>query len=281
MESDHSERIKDIQKMKEERERETRKKQTFVIRCAAAVLAAGIIFLIVFGIKSCVTAVSQKRAEREQAAQAEMNSATPTPMPDPKDIPTEGNVNNKFYKNSAFVGNSFVDGMEMYELVDGADYFARIGLNVKDALTLSTSTGSVSVIDELNSETKYNKIFLMFGENELGWNDADTFKTCYKTLINKVREYQSGAQIYLLSITPITQKVSDLNENGETKENIAVFNEKILETAKETNVNFVDLYTPLADENGNLPAEAASDGIHFNEKYYKKCLVYMQNAFND
>lgn len=281
MESGNNDRIKDIQRRKEERERETRKKQTLVIRCAEAVIAACMIFLIVFGIKSCVNAVSQKRAERAAQVQAEIDSATPTPAPDPKDIPTEGNVDNKFYKNSAFVGNSFADGMEMYELVDGADYFARIGLNVKDAMTLSTSTGIVSVIEELNSEKEYNKIFLMFGENELGWNDADTFKACYKTLINKVKEYQSSAQIYLLSITPITKKVSDLNENGETKENIALFNEKILETAKETNVNFVDIYTPLADENGNLPPEAASDGIHFNEKYYKKCLVYIQNAFGN
>ncbi len=280
MEPDYNDRIKDIQRRKEERERDIRKKQIIAIRCAAAVIMAGLIFLLVFGIKSCVNAVSEHRAQKAEQAASEAVTSEPA-APDPKSISTEGNVDNGFYKNSVFIGNSFIDGMEMYELVDGADYFARIGLNVKDALTLSTSTGSVAVIDELDGEKQYDKIFMMFGENELGWNSADSFKEQYKTLIEKAREYQKDADIYLLAITPITEKVSKLAEDGATKENILIFNQKILETAKEENVNFADIYTPLADDKGYLPDNAASDGIHFNESYYKKCLVYIQNAFAD
>lgn len=279
MESSSNDRLRDIQRRKEEREREARKKRAFALRCAAAVFAAAILFLIVFGVKSCVSAINQKRAEREAQEQAEIAaSATPTPAPV---IPTEGNIDNNFYSDSVFIGNSFIDGMEIYKLVSGADYFSRIGLTVKDAMRLSTNWGDVSVIDELKSKTQYSKIFMMFGENELSWEDAGSFKIDYALLIEKAREYQPNAQIYLMGITPVTEAVSNLNENGMTKENIGRFNELILEVAKEENVNFADLYSAVANANGYLPPEAASDGIHFDEKNYKKCLVYIQNAFGD
>lgn len=277
MESSSNDRLRDIQRRKEEREREARKKRALALRCAAAVFAAAILFLIVFGVKSCVSAINQKRAEREAQEQAEIAaSATPAPV-----IPTEGNIDNSFYSGSVFIGNSFIDGMEIYKLVSGADYFSRIGLTVKDAMRLSTNWGDVSIIDELKSKTQYSKIFMMFGENELSWEDAGSFKIDYALLIEKAREYQPGAQIYLMGITPVTESVSNLNENGMTKENIGRFNELILEVAKEENVNFADLYSAVANANGYLPPEAASDGIHFDEKNYKKCLVYIQNAFGD
>jgi hypothetical protein len=281
MDSSHVERIKDIQRRKEEREREARKKRIMVNRCIVMLAAFAIIFLIVFGIKSCASSISRRRAEKaaEEQAMAEMLAATESPKEDV--ISTEGNVDQSFYANSAFVGNSFIDGMEIYELVDNADYFARVGLTVKDAMSLSTSTGSVSVIDELNSDTQYDKIFFMFGENELGWVNEGSFQTNYEVIIEKAMQYQPTADIYLLAVTPITDAVSKLAEDGATNENIVKFNKLIKEVAQEENVNFADIYSAVVNEKGCLPDEAASDGIHFNEKYYKKCLIYIQNVFKD
>ena len=96
--------------------------------------------------------------------------------------------------------------MMNYSLVEGADYFARIGLNVNDAMTKSTSTGTVPVIEELNNGKQYNKIFMIFGENELGWANSDTFVEQYGALIDKAKSYQSTAKIYLLAINPGNQR---------------------------------------------------------------------------
>lgn len=278
MASGHGDRFRDIQRRKEERERKVRKKQIIASRCTAAVFCACIIFLLIFGIKSCVGAISSRRAEKE--AQRTLETVMVTSVPTSAPMSADG-IDSEFYRNSAFVGNSFVDGMEIYDLIGGADYFARVGLNVRDAMTLTTSSGSVAVIDELKSEKRYNKIFMIFGENELGWQSTDSFKQDYAALIEKARGYQPQAEIYLLAVTPVSEKVSKVGEDGATKENVERFNKLILEVAKEENVNFANVYNAVADERGYLPDDAASDGVHFSREYYKKCLIYLQDVFKN
>ena len=38
----------------------------------------------------------------------------------------------------------------------------------------------------------------------------------------------------------------------------------------------MDIYSAVADKDGNLPAGSASDGVHFGKDYYEKCLLYIQ-----
>lgn len=268
----HKQRMQDIQKRKAER----RKKQIFKNRCIAAVFCVLVLALLVFGIKSCVSGVI-KRAEERKAAQV-----TPTPVPTNTPIPKDASgIAQDFFKKSAFVGNSFIDGMVIYDLVDGADYFSKIGLNVKTATTESTENGSVPVIEELNSTKVYEKIFMMFGENEVGWPNSETFVSQYKTLVKKAKQYQPEAKIYLLSITPITQEESDKEIDGTTNDNIRKFNKLIKRVAQEEDVTYCDIYSAVVNSDGALPKDAASDGIHFGNEYYKKCLIYIQEHYGD
>lgn len=186
-----------------------------------------------------------------------------------------------FYQNSVFVGNSFIDGMEIYEFFDDADYFAKVGLSVNDAMTESTDNGTVPVIDELDSQKQYDKVFMMFGENEVGWPSSQTFVNQYAKLIEKAKKYQPDAEIYLLSITPISEKASEEALDGATNENIVKFNKLIKGLAEEEEVTYCDIYKAVVDSNGALPAEAASDGVHFTKKYYEKCLEYIYDKYGN
>ncbi len=254
-------------------------------RIILLVILAVIVLLISLGVKSCVSSVAerraQKKAEAEQAAQAEV-----TQSPDGGSVSgvsgntsadrlAKSDVDQRFYSDSAFFGNSFVDGMEIYELVDGAEYIGKVGLSVSDALD-GFSNGD-SLIEGI-ADGSYSKIFMMFGENELGWSSTETFEDKYTALIDAVRDYQPSAQIYLLSITPVSKEVSDASEDGTTRENIIAFNKMIRSVAQKANVNFADIFNGLAVD-GYLPDGVAADGVHFGEDYYIKCLVDIQNAF--
>jgi hypothetical protein len=229
--------------------------------CAATVLAV-------------LTAVSgcgcKKENNAEQTTEIEETAAS-------KSAYSQDEISGEFYDSSVFIGNSFVDDLMRYDLIDGADYFGRVGLNVTDAAKKSTSTGNVPVIDELGNGREYKKIFMMFGENELGWPNTEMFEQKYKELIDKARKYQKDAEIYLLAVTPVSKAVSLKNEDCTNNERIVEFNELIKKIASDNNCKYGDVYTPVADEDGSLPDSAASDGIHFGEKYYKKCLLYIQN----
>lgn len=268
----HRQRMEDIQKRKAER----RKKQIFKNRCIALVFCLLVLFLVVFGISRC-TSNMIKRHQEKKAAQV-----TPTPAPTFTPIPKDSSgIAQAFFEDSAFVGNSFIDGMIIYDLVDGADYFSKVGLNVKTASTDSTDTGSCPVIEELNSTKVYKKIFMMFGENEVDWPSTQTFTDEYAKLVKKAKQYQPEAEVYLLAITPITKEASDAEQDGATNEKIKKFNKLIKQVADSENVIYCDLFTAVADKNGELPKEAATDGVHFGNEYYKKCLIYIQEHYSD
>ena len=163
--------------------------------------------------------------------------------------------------------------MASYGLIDGADYISRIGLSIEEALNGSSGEASVEYLEN----DSYDKVFLMFGENEIE-TDTDGFEENYIDLVKAVKEYQPSAQIYLLSATPVSKTISDVAENGLTNENIIKLNRVIRSVAQTTNVNFADIFNGIAD-NGYLPEGAASDGIHFGKPYYIKCLSDIQKAF--
>ena len=86
-------------------------------------------------------------------------------------------------------------------------------------------------------------------------------------LLAELAAGEPEARIYIFSLTPITEKRS-LESDLFTKERIQEFNTAVAAMAEKNGYTYVDLFTALADENGWLPEEDASDGIHFTlEKY--------------
>ena len=272
MNASNKKRILDMRKNARKRMR-----RKYLIR-RAAVLLAGILILvlIIAGIRSCGKNKGYDGPVVTVLPGVAVPQSTKVPTSNAVGNVTAADVNQSYFADSCFVGNSMIEGMEIYELVDGADYFGKVGLNVTDALTEATDYGTVPVIDELNKGRSYRKIFMMFGENELNWTNIDKFKSDYSALIQKAKQYQPSAQIYLLSITPVSAEAEASGSEGATNESIIEFNEYIKEVAEANSAAYVDLFNALADDSGYLPAGAATDGIHFTEDYYAKFLVYIQ-----
>lgn len=265
-------RVRDMQRNTHRK----RRRQYLMRRAAVLIIGIIILVLIIAGIRSCGGNNTADGPVVTVLPGVVVPQSTKVPTANAVGNVTAADVNQSYFANSCFVGNSMIEGMEIYELVDGADYFAKIGLNVTDALTDAMDNGTVPVIDELNNDRQYRKIFMMFGENELSWSNTEKFKDDYSAIIQKAKQYQPSAQIYLLSITPISETAEAEGENGASKEKILEFNGYIKEVAEENSVAYVDLYGGLANENGYLPENAATDGIHFSEDYYAKFLVYIQ-----
>lgn len=272
-------RIEDIQKRKIEREKANKRKIYMLRRAATVLIAIGILAAAVFGIRACVLSIQAHLAEKaaEEAARiAAEEAAKPTPTPEP--VYTSKGINETYYTNCAFFGNSYIDGMEIYELVPGADYFSKIGLTVSQAVKIPTDTGTVPVVEEFSQGKQYDKIFMMFGENEIGWI-GNAFFEQYEALIDKVILNQPNAKIYLLAIPPISKKVSDKDEDGLNIDRIKEYNSGIKTIAQNVGATYVDVFSPIVGEDGYLPADAATDGVHFGEDYYIKCLIYIQEHY--
>lgn len=293
MGADERKRIRELKN----RSRARKKKQIRARRAGAAIILLGLIILIfsVLG-KSCSS--GQKAPEPTQSTEplatdipdiyGRVAETVPSSTHNPQGKEVKGNIlatanpnaakmdiNQDYFKDSVFIGNSMVASMEAYGLLDSTDYFGKIGLNVSSALNTAADNGTVPIIDELDQGKQYKKIFFMFGENECAWPSVETFKADYSKLIKKAMRYQPGASIYLLSITPISKTASEASSDGANKENIEKFNVYIEEVAQKNGAGYVDIYSALVGSDGYLPEKAASDGIHFDKSYYEKMFSYM------
>ena len=267
------ERLEEIHRKHEEIQQKRRIRNHRIILAAAAAAALALLIVI---IAVSVTAIS-KHIEEKRAREAEI-AAQATPSPEPKGIHIDPNViSDDYYANSAFIGNSFADDLYTYSLVPNADFFARTGLSVDDALEGDGEKKPVT--EELDNGKSYDRIFMIFGENELGWVDSGTFNYEYGELIDKVKELCPESRVYLLAITPVTKKSSDENINVTNNDRIREYNEIIKTLAEEKNAVYADVYSAVADKDGNLPVGAATDGVHFGKEYYEKCLLYIQNNY--
>ena len=114
----------------------------------------------------------------------------------------------------------------------------------------------------------------MLGLNEINWTE-EKFISKYSILIDRIREIQPGAVIYLQSMTPVTKEQSDSGSVFNNKR-IRRYNELIQALAAEKKVHYLDVYSSIANEDGDLPAGGSFDGIHPYTKYYKAWRDYLK-----
>ena len=180
------------------------------------------------------------------------------------------------FDNAAFLGDSRTAGLDEKLVVGQADFYTSVGIDVRGALQknlFTLSNGQKGNMLQAVSEKKYDKIYLMFGINELGWPYKETFVQYYTTIVETLKQSFPNAEIYVQSIIPMVEKRTD---NVYNNEKIRQFNTYIKEVAENTGVNWVDVTIPVRDAAGALPEEASSDGIHLSRDYLFRWADYLK-----
>ena len=205
---------------------------------------------------------------------APVPSAEPTPEP----TPPPGPADDSYFADAAFLGNSLMEGLHLFGgLQDGAFYSGTSAsvVSVSAVKDCKDQYGAPSTMLHALLEKQYKKIFVLFGINELGFQ-KDAFIDIYADLLGDIAAGEPDAEIYIFSLTPITQKRSDAEELF-TRARIEEFNEAIAQMAERGGWHYMDLYTAMADENGWLPeADASKDGIHFNGPKYAQWVDFLK-----
>ncbi len=182
---------------------------------------------------------------------------------------TEGVYDYSCFDNCAFLGNSRVLALKTYSLVKNV--YGAVGLTVDTVFTKSAPGSSVPVIDELNGK-HFDKIFVLFGDNECGWPNTEVFIERYVKVVNAVKERVPEAEIYIQSILPVSKHEDDTSKYGCSNQRINELNVKIKEMAIRENVKYINPAEALKDSYGRLPDDAASDGVHLNKK---SCIIWL------
>lgn len=122
-------------------------------------------------------------------------------------------------------------------------------------------------LDEVAAQ-KPNKIFLLVGcNNLLKYPEGDDVAVFQKLvdLVKKVHEACPKATVYVQSLLPLNPMDPAFKTVNPATEKI---NKALKEAAKAADYYFIDITSPLKDENGDLRLECTTDGCHLNATGY-------------
>lgn len=177
------------------------------------------------------------------------------------------------FEDCVFIGNSRTLDLKDYGLVKNV--YASVGVNVSTVYTKCAPGSSRPIMDEIGSK-HYKRYFLQFGENECGWSSESAFISRYKKVVEDIKRKDPRAKIYLQSMIPITKAASDKAEFDCTNERIEERNALIRQIAKDEGVEYIDVASAFKDIRGNLPDDAAYDGVHLNKSSCEKWLDLLE-----
>ena len=177
------------------------------------------------------------------------------------------------------MGDSRVGSIYLSAGVTPAKFFYKVGLQVHKFTTEveivgNNSNKSLTIIDLL-SQQAYDKIFIEVGVNHLGITDA-TFISSYTNIINAIRNVRPEAEIYIMSIIPVSSKYEVKNPGA--NDNIKRLNADCATIAQNCGVNFLNL-APVFGDSDSLPEDsynANTDGAHLNKDYNLRIMNYIK-----
>ncbi len=210
----------------------------------------------------------------------------PTPVPDPYDYsqPVEQSepVDDAWFADAVMIGDSRTDGMRLYSGIRGVDILCYKGLTVfevmEDKPVVQTADGKIGVLQALAGK-QYAKVYVSLGVNELGYFDDPGFDAAYSVMVDKIRELQPDADIYLQTVIPVNeQKCKETKQPYYvTNKQVGIYNGIIRRIAAEKQVYLLEVGEIFVDENGELFYDASSDGIHFYKNGYKRWYEYLKS----
>ncbi len=178
------------------------------------------------------------------------------------------------FSDAVFIGNSRTVSLEMNSDKPLATFYASTGLNVSTVGTeqsILLDDGSYGTVYDALAQKQFSRVYIMFGINEIGWPYPDVFQEDYEELIKTVMELQPDATVYVQSILPVSSLALSSGDVF-TNENVDNFNLYVQNAAANTGATYLDVASVIKDENGELPLDASTDGIHLGREY---CEIWM------
>lgn len=166
----------------------------------------------------------------------------------------------------AVIGDSIVASLAIYLSPDNVDFYGKVSLHVNTIFNKKISGSSRYIIDEIR-DRGYDKVVVLLGVNDLTYGDS-AWGEMYRSVLRGAKERAPGAEIIAHGITPVNDSRARSHGYGDTTmARVRNKNGVIADIAAQEGVRYIDAVSVMTDGSGQLPYEAANDGIHFGSKY--------------
>lgn len=250
----------------------------------AALLAAGA--LAAAAARSPAAAPAENPPQEEQPVTV-LPAEPEIPADVPADVPEEmpwtpvqesEPVDDSYFDDVAFVGDSRTDGFRLYSGLERGTYFCVTGETVASATDMEnwkTEDGRKISLADAVAAADCGKIYLMLGINELGWNGTDIFRSHAENLLRRLQADHPDAEIVVQSLLPVSAE-QDAKGSYVNNQRILAYNQVWMELAEETGCDYVNIAEAVTGEDGCLPAEMSFDGVHLNRAGCHAWLDYLR-----
>ncbi|MGI6029896.1 MAG: GDSL-type esterase/lipase family protein [Eubacteriales bacterium] len=264
----------------EKRKRQKREGIALIALCVVAAVLLGITLWMIRGNNQDQPEPSEVPSSQDQPSGEGVSSDTqgPSPSPEPEPEPFDpfpqesAAVEDSYFDDAVFIGNSLTEGMELFGELPNATYYASTGISVNQILTKGIVDGQT--VPQALASHSFGKVYVMLGINEAGM-DQETFRQRYTELIDTICQTQPQAVVYIQSILPVTAK-RDARGDNINNANVAALNGILREIAQEQEVYYLDVASAIDGGTGVLPAEVGGDGVHLSKKYYLVWKEYLK-----
>lgn len=194
-------------------------------------------------------------------------------------VPEGDLMGDEWFDDSCVIGHSLMEGFEAFAKVDSnIHYFTATGLSAAGTLgykKFKLPDGGTGTLEKGLGQRKFSKIYVMLGVNEITASSA-RFKQNMGGIIDLIRQVQGeDIPIYLINITPTTKKKSASTPFN--RENAVRLNAALLELSGEKECYYLDVYSCFADEDGYLPSDKSTDGVHLARSQYQIMADYFKS----
>lgn len=222
----------------------------------------------------------ESETESETESESEENTQSDSEMNETEyaePVPESDSVDDDYFEDAVFIGDSRTEGMLLFTGLSDTISYADKGLTVDTVFSLPVvkKEGKKIPIMDAMRETDFKKVYIMFGINETGWAYSKLFIEKYSKIIDEVKDINPNAIIYIQEILPVTQTVSKTHSYIKN-DKISEYNKLLRKLAKDEDVYFIDVGKAVSDDNGCLPEDAATDGVHLKKSYCIKWLDYLK-----
>jgi lysophospholipase L1-like esterase len=160
-----------------------------------------------------------------------------------------------------FLGNSITDGAEWFELLQNKRCRNR-------GISGDVTEGILLRLDGV-TRLKPSAIFLLIGINDLSRNiSVDEITGRYREILQRIQNETPKTKVYVQSVMPVNPATGGNKRLEGKTELIIELNSRLQTLAKEFGMTYIDLFTPLADNNNLLPRKYSFDGLHLSYEGY-------------
>ncbi len=147
-------------------------------------------------------------------------------------------------------------------------------------------------LNESVFELEPKKLFINIGTNDISAPDysRETLLSDYKDILVEIKEKLPECEIYVLAYYPVNRELSWFTDEdiarvkntfgSRTNEEIIAVNEELKKLASETSCGYIDVFSCLLGENGNMKEEYCKDGMHIYPVGYLEILKILLPYFD-